>query len=161
MKNNVKGLTQAGVIACLYAVLTLMPGLGAIAYGPVQLRVSEALAVLPIFTPWAVPGLTVGCLIANMASPMALDMVFGTAATLLAAYFTYRLRNHMKAAVLMPAVFNGIIIGSMITIFDNNAVRSLKLLLFNMGTVALGELAVCALLGYPLALYLKKSGLFK
>ncbi len=157
MKTNVRGLTYAGIIACIYAVLTLMPGLNALSYGPVQLRVSEVMTVLPLFTPWAVPGLTIGCLIANIiGSPMILDTVFGTAATLLAACATYILRKKKILALSMPAIFNGIIIGSMLTIFYVEKAFSAKLLTVNICTVALGELVVCFLLGFPFIKALEK-----
>ncbi len=158
---KIKGLTHAGIIACLYAVLTLMPGLNALAFGPVQLRVSEVMTVLAVFTPWAVPGLTIGCLIANMiGSPMILDMIFGTAATFFAAVATYKLRKRTIPAIIMPALFNGVIIGSMITAFYSETAFSIKLLLFNMCSVAAGELIVCVVLGYPLIKILRKYKIF-
>ncbi len=161
MKNNVKGMTQAGIIACLYAVLTLIPGLSALSFGPVQLRVSEMMTLLPILTPAAIPGLTVGCLISNLlGSPMILDSVLGTAATLLAAIFTRVLRKKTAAALAMPAVFNGIIVGSMITLFYSEKAFSVKLLIINMLSVAAGELMVCFILGYPFVKILKKHNIF-
>ncbi len=152
-----RGICHAGIIACIYAVLTIMPGLSMLAFGPVQLRISEFMTVLPIFTPWAIPGLTIGCLIANLlGSPMVFDMIFGTAATLLASCATYLLRKKTIPALLMPAVFNGIIVGTMITMFYTDTAFSVKLLLVNMGTVALGEAAVCFILGYPVVKKFKK-----
>lgn len=161
MNKNTKNTVYGGIIACLYAVLTLMPGLNGMAYGPVQFRISELLAILPIFTPSAVPGLAVGCVTANLASPMILDTVFGTAATLLAAYFTYKLRNHKKTALLMPVLFNAVIIGTELSFFYSDSAISLKLVLLNMVSVGLGEFAVCFVLGYPLSCILERKGFLK
>ena len=87
---NVRFLTQAAVIAALYAVLTYVAAALNLAYGPVQFRFSEALTVLPVFTPAAVPGLALGCFLANLGSPLGIvDWVFGTGATLLAAIGTW------------------------------------------------------------------------
>lgn len=96
-------------MAALYAALTI--ALGSISYGPVQLRVSEALAVLPIFMPEAVPGLFVGAAIGNMASPAGIvDVVLGSLATLLAAYGTWRLRARRMLALTCPVVANALIV---------------------------------------------------
>ena len=83
---NVRFLTQAAMIAALYAVLTYAAAAVNLAYGAVQFRFSETLTVLPVFTPAAIPGLAVGCFLANLGSPLGLvDWIFGTGATLLAA----------------------------------------------------------------------------
>ncbi len=161
MKTNVKNLAFAGIIACLYAILTLVPGLSALSFGPLQLRVSEVLTVFPLINPWAIAGLTVGCAISNLASPMlALDLPFGTLATFLAALCTYLLRNKPKLALAMPAVFNGLIIGSIITFFYSDIAAKPFIFIGNMLTVAAGEIIVCYALGYPLVKYLKKNNLF-
>ena len=159
---NVRNMAFAGIIACLYVILTLVPGLSALSFGPVQFRVAEALAVLPVFSPWAIAGLTVGCAISNLASPMlALDLPLGTLATFLAALCTYLLRNKPKRALAMPAVFNGLIIGSVITFFYSDVAASAYILIGNMFTVAAGEIIVCYVLGLPLMKYLKKNNIFK
>lgn len=88
-------LVQGAMIAAIYTVLTLLAALWGLAYGPVQFRFSEALTILPVFTPAAIPGLTVGCLLSNIFSGYGIyDMVFGTLATLLAAAGTRLLRNN-------------------------------------------------------------------
>ena len=124
MKRNtrVRFLTEAAMIAAGYTVLTLLAMMLNLAYGPVQFRFSEALTVLPVLTPAAVPGLAVGCLLSNLWSSMgALDIIFGTAATLLAALTTYMVRNiRVKGipilAPLPPVLFNALIVGVEITI---------------------------------------------
>ena len=164
MKSKTRGITVSAVIAAIYAVVTLMPGINMFSYGPVQFRVSEALTVLPIFTPWAIPGLTVGCFISNILSSVGpLDMVFGTIATLLASVCTYYLRKMSKFVSVLPAVIlNGVIIGFMITYFYmDTAGNFMKVFLYNMATVSIGEFAVCYILGIPFAIYLEKHKIFK
>lgn len=156
MNKNTKKIVYGGLVACIYAALTLMPGLNSFAYGPVQFRVSELLTILPLFTASAIPGLTIGCVIANMASPMILDMVFGTLATLFSSYFTYKLRKHKKLALLMPVIFNAVIIGTMLSFFYSESAVSLKLVLLNMASVGAGEFVICFVIGYPLSLILEK-----
>ena len=91
---SIRYLVQAAVIAAIYAVLTLLASSLNLAYGPVQFRISEFLTVLPMFTPAAIPGLTLGCFLANLASPFGpVDWIFGSVATLLAAVVSYLLRN--------------------------------------------------------------------
>ena len=151
-------ITQAAVIAALYAVLTvgqnmLLPGTASAA---VQFRVAEVLCVLAIYTPAAIPGLTIGCIIANISSVTAglgfYDMIFGSLASLLAALAMYGLRNvRIKnipfLALLMPALFNGIIVGLEISIFFTDT-----------GFSALGELVVLLVLGIPACILLNKQG---
>ncbi len=163
MKNkNLVRLTQAAVIAALYAALTigqnvLLPGTASMA---VQFRVAEALTVLAVFTPVAIPGLTIGCIIANISSVTAglgfYDMIFGSVASLIAALTMYGLRNvRIKtipfAALLMPALWNGLIVGFEIDFFFiGNMSFNLADFLTQGGFVALGELVVLIVLGIPL-----------
>ena len=111
-------LAQAAAIAALYAGLTLATPM--LSYGSIQFRFAEALTLLPALTPAAIPGLAVGCLLANLGSPYGLiDIVFGTLATLLAAICTWLLRKIQwkglpLLSVLMPALFNGVIIGALL-----------------------------------------------
>ena len=159
-KLNLRGMVFAAALAAIYAVLTILPGISSFAFGPVQFRVSEVLTVLPVFTPWAVPGLTLGCLLSNILSPIGIpDMIFGPLATLFAALTAYLLRNKPRGIpLLMPAVFNGIIIGAMITVFYLEAGQVFwQALLLNMGSVALGETVICYLLGYPFSKYLDNN----
>ena len=92
---------------------------------------------------------------------MALDLLLGTLATFLAALCTYLLRKKQKLALAMPAVFNGLIIGSIITFFYSDIAAKPLILIGNMLTVAAGELIVCYALGYSLVKYLKKNNIFK
>ncbi len=147
---NRRTMTQklcfAAVIAALYAVLTLC--LPMLSYGPVQVRFAEALTVLPFFFPEAIPGLAVGCFIANLlGSPYVLDWVFGTLATLLAALWTARL-HHRALAPLPPVVCNMVIVGAEIAWFETGFGPSFGAAwLWNGFTVGLGELICCCVLG--------------
>ncbi len=149
-------LATGAIIAALYAALTyaqemLFPGSASAA---IQFRVSEALAVLALFTPAAVPGLTVGCAVSNLLfmGALPLDVLLGSVATLLAAVCMYRLRDFTLkgipvAALLMPAVFNGIIIGLEIEIFFIEGPFNFVSFLVQGGCVALGEIGVLFTLG--------------
>ena len=155
-KKQVLWLTQAAVIAALYAALTVLQGVIApgTASMAVQFRVSEAMTLLCCITPAAIPGLTLGCFLANFLFMEALpvDMVLGSLATLLAGLAMYLLRNVQwkklpLLAALMPAIFNGIIIGLEIEIFFIEGPFHFTSFLIQGGLVALGELAVCFTLG--------------
>ena len=149
-------LALAGLIAAVYAAATLL--LPIPQYGGVQFRVAEAMTVLPFLFPEAIPGLAVGCFLANLlGSPFVLDWIFGTLATLLAALWTRRMPNVYLAA-LPPVVCNAVIVGAEIawfTVQDGGAFWPAYGL--NALTVGLGELAVCYLLGVPLARLMEKS----
>ena len=162
-------LTQSAVIAALYTVLTYVAAALNLAYGPVQFRFSEALTVLPVFTPAAIPGLALGCLLSNLMSPLGIvDWVFGTGATLLAAILSYMLRKICVGRVpvlslLPPAVCNALIIGWEISCLSEAGAFHFSY--FNPAvfwpnalSVGAGELAVCLVLGLPLILLLQKSG---
>lgn len=153
MKNKKASfVVQAGVIAALYTAITL--GLAPISYGPVmQVRISEVLTVLPALTPAAIPGLFIGCALANILGPYGLaDMIFGSAATLLAALLTYSLRKKPLLAPLPPVVSNAVIVGSMLVYLYEVPVA----LWAACSWIALGEFISCYLLGYPLLRYLIK-----
>ena len=147
---SIRALTTAALVAALYAALTLL--FAAISYGPVQFRVSEALTLLPVLLPEAVPGLALGCLIANLVgSATPWDIVFGTLATLLAALLTRRFRKNVWLAAAMPVVCNAVIIGLVLhfTLSD-------VLLLPTMASVGLGEAVVVYALGVPMILALRR-----
>ena len=105
-------ITQAAVIAAIYVVLTMFIQAFNLASGNIQVRISEALCILPVFTPAAVPGLWIGCLIANLLTPNLLiyDVIFGSLATLIGAVGTYLLRKHKVLCTLPPVLSNMVII---------------------------------------------------
>ncbi len=141
-----KQLTTAAVIAAVYAALTLL--LPIPQYGGVQLRVAEAMTVLPFFFPEAIPGLAVGCFLANLlGSPFVLDWIFGTLATLLAAIWTSKLR-HRALAPVPPVVCNMVIVGAEIAYFATlDGAAFWPAYGLNALTVGLGEAIACGVLG--------------
>ena len=99
-------LVQGAAIAAVYVVLTLV--FAPLSFGEVQIRFSEALTVLPFFTPAAIPGLFVGCIIANLlGGAIPVDIIFGSIATLIGAFFTYKLRNTGKWTAPIPPIVSG------------------------------------------------------
>ncbi len=163
MRNlTARKLTLAAAVAALYAVLSYFSNIFGIAYGPIQCRFSEALCVLPFFFPSAVPGLFIGCLISNLLSPYGLpDVIFGSAATLVAAVWTSRL-NHKLLAPLPPVLCNGLIVGAVIAF--EGATESgafLSLFAYHAFTIALGELLACYVLGGILLTALPKLPYFR
>ena len=151
-------LALAGVVGAAYAALTLGAGVFGVAYGPVQCRVSEALTVLPFLFPETVPGLFVGCLIANLLSPYGpLDIVFGSLATLLAALWTSRCRRRWLAP-LPPVICNAVIVGGLIAFYETGFTAAFgAAFLYNALTVGLGEAVSCYVLGLLLLHWMPKN----
>lgn len=138
-------LATASLIAALYAALTIF--LPIPQYSGIQLRVAEAMTVLPFLIPEAVPGLAVGCFLANLLSPFALDCVFGTLATLLAALWTARMK-HESLAPLPPVVCNAVIVGGEIAWYAaQDGANFWAAYGLNALTVGLGEAVACFVLG--------------
>ena len=155
-KITVHQLTFCGILAAVYAVLTICTS--AISYGPIQFRVAEALCILPFFHPAATIGLTLGCLIANLFSTVsAMAIIVGTAATLLACMMTQRIKS-LWLAPLPPVLVNAVMIGAEIAIVSTPEAFWNGFVLFG-AQVGLGELVVMYLLGLPLLLALRKNGL--
>ena len=155
MKNlSVRRLVRCAVIAAVYVVVCLV--LAPFSYGAVQVRVAEALCLLPVFGAEYIVGVTLGCFLANLLGSTVVDVVFGTLATLLACLVTYKLRDiRVKGlaipASLPPVVFNMIIVGAFeITFFFSDGAPSAMLAVFNAVTVGIGELISCTVLGVAL-----------
>ena len=155
MKNkSIRYLATAAMIAAIYAVLCII--LAPISYSAIQVRVAEALTILPAFTPAAIPGLTIGCLLANiLGGCVLLDNIFGTLATLIGAVGTYLLRSHKKLIWMPPVVSNTIIV-SIFSIYIPYLGESDDSLWFIMLTVCAGELLSVCVLGYLLYFALRK-----
>jgi uncharacterized membrane protein len=153
-KNSIKStrfLIQAAIFAAIYAALTivLMP----FSYGVMQVRVSEALTILPFFTPAAIPGLFVGCLISNIIGPYGMvDIVLGSSASLIAAIGSYALRRYPILVPLPPVLANALIIGWMLKSIYAVPLPLIACILW----VGLGEVIACYGIGYPLLKYLRK-----
>jgi uncharacterized membrane protein len=146
-----KPLIQGAVIASIYVVLTFI--FAPISYGVMQVRISEALTILPFFTPVAIPGLFIGCLVANVLGPYGLiDMVFGSLATLLSAYLSYSLRKNSALVPLPPVIVNGIVIGGLLHFGYGVPVSLIGCMLW----VSLGQALSCYGLGYPLLNILRR-----
>ena len=134
-------IATAGLIAALYAALTIF--LPVPQYGAVQCRIAEAMTVLPFLLPESILGLSIGCFAANLLSPFPLDCVFGTAATLLAALWTSRVKREIFAP-MPPVICNAVIIGAEIAWFAaQDGEQFLRAFAFNAFTVGLGEAIAC------------------
>jgi uncharacterized membrane protein len=166
-QNTTLRIATAAIVAAAYAALTV--ALAPISYGAVQFRVSEALTVLPFFLPCTVWGLWLGCILANLYTGSIVDIVFGSLATLLAAFFTARfgkkgntVKNRLLGC-LMPVLFNAFIVGAVLTWgYEIQAFASpATSYAFNALTVGLGELGVLYLIGYTLLRQLPKIKAFR
>ena len=148
----VLNLTQGAVIAALYVVLTLV--FAPISFGAMQVRIAEALTILPLFTPAAIPGLFVGCILANLlGGAIALDVVFGSIATLIGAALGYVLRFN-RWLVPIPAILSNAVIVPLVLRYGYSVDMSLPLLFLY---IALGEILGCYLLGELFASALMKT----
>lgn len=152
MRNkNLRNLVYGGLIAALYVVLTL--AFRPISFSAIQFRISELLVILPVFTPAAIPGIFVGCLLANWISGAAiLDVIFGSLASLIGAYGTYLLRKKGYLSALPPIIANALIIPFVL----RYAYGSTDMLVFMMFTVGVGEILAVGILGNILRLILEK-----
>ena len=135
-------LVQGALIAALYVALTMM--FAPISFGPVQFRISEALCILPFFTPAAIPGLFLGCLISNLlGTAVIMDVICGSLATLIGAVGSYWLRQHKYLVCLPPILANTLIIPWVL----RYAYGSTDLVPFMMLTVGIGEVLAIGVLG--------------
>ena len=176
-------VAEAGLIAAVYAACTLVDllMLQGLAWGPVQFRISEALTVLAVLTPAAVPGLTIGCVIANLAAMVIngtgalglLDVVFGSAATLIGALWCRKFAENPKLAMLGPVLANAIIVPAYLPIllqglgfytipFTTISLDGAYLPMYLFGLIAtgIGEAAVIYILGTPLLAALRRAKVF-
>ena len=151
--NKIIFICQAAMIAALYVVLTYAINAFNLASGAIQVRVSEALTILPFFTPAAIPGLVIGCFIANLSTGVViLDVIFGTLATLLGALGTYALRKYKWLAPLPPIISNTIIVPWVLR-FAYGIDSAIP---YMMLTVGIGEVLSCGILGMHLLFALRK-----
>lgn len=159
MKNKKKiiNISIAAIIAALYVVLTYLASAMGLASYAIQVRFSESLTILPIFTPAAIPGLFVGCVLANILTGCALwDIVFGSIATLIGALGTYFLRKLKILATLPPIIANTIIVPFVLL----NVYNLEGTYWFFALTVCLGEIISCSILGTLLRKSIEKRNLF-
>jgi uncharacterized membrane protein len=151
---KVKMLTTSAMIAAVYLVLTLIFYLTS--FAPYQSRLAEALTVLPYFTPLAIPGLFVGCILSNIIGGYGLwDVVIGSLSTLLAAYLTYKLTfkkpKRKWLAPIPPVIVNAVIVGIELSILSDAP------LFITMLSVGGGQIIACYLIGYPLMHLIEKN----
>lgn len=144
MKNKkVLFLVQAAMIGAIYVVLTLL--FQPFSFGQIQVRIAEALTILPVFTPAAIPGLFVGCLIGNILGGSILpDIIFGSLATLIGAVFTYLLRKQNKYLAPLPPIIANTVIVPFILYYAYGINLPIP---FMMLTVGIGEIISCGVLG--------------
>lgn len=154
MNGKVKYIVHASVIAALYAALTIL--IAPISSGLMQCRISEAMCILPFFTPAAIPGLFVGCLLANLLTGAVIyDVIFGSLATLLAAVGTYYLKKWGASKYLAPlpsVVLNAVIVGALLVYAYGVGVPYLVAASY----VAAGQAIACYGLGIPLLIVLER-----
>ncbi|WP_034847554.1 QueT transporter family protein [Ruminiclostridium josui] len=154
MKRNIRKLTVAAMIAAVYLVLTMI--FYVTSFQPLQSRLAEALTVLPYFTPVAIPGLFVGCVLANILGGNGIwDVVIGSLSSLLAAFLTYKLTykkpKRKWLAPLPPVLINAVAVGSMLSVLSDVP------LFATMLSVGLGQLLACYVFGFPLMLLFERT----
>lgn len=158
MTSKTKKITRIGVVAALYATITLV--LGSISYGPIQFRISEVMTLLPLFGKEYILSLTIGCFLANVIGPYGVpDIILGTLATFISVYLVYLTGKHMKdkkgyliIASLWPTIVNAIIIGGVIL----HVLFKLPLIL-SILQVGFGQFVVITIIGVPLFRFLNNK----
>ncbi len=162
-KKTPRYITQAAVIAALYVALTYVSNALGLAYNAIQFRLSEVLTVLPVFTPAAIPGLAIGCVIANISSPFGIADIFcGSIATLSAALVTRMCRNIMFKGIpilslIPPVLFNAVIIGLEIWYFSG---RTAEIFFVSAAEIFAGQAVMCIAAGIPFLQAVKKTRVF-
>ncbi|MDI9509034.1 MAG: QueT transporter family protein [Clostridiales bacterium] len=144
-------VTQSAVIAAIYVVLVFV--FQYTSFGPIQFRIAEALTILPYYTPAAIPGVTIGCLLSNLLFRAdIIDIIFGTAATLIAAYLSYQLRTNKYLVPIPPILINALIIPWVLKFayFEADPIPLMML------TVGLGQIVSAGILGMVLLFSLDK-----
>lgn len=156
--NKTLELTRASLIAALYVVLTLIANMAGLASGVIQIRLSEMLTILPVFTWAAVPGLTIGCVVANLITGCALwDIVFGSLATFLGAVGTYYIgKRKPLVGPIFPIVSNSLIVPKVLQlVYGAEGTYA-----YFVATVGIGEILSCGVLGIVLYKVLRKTHIF-
>lgn len=153
-KDKVLFITQGAIIAALYVALTHISNIAGLASGAIQIRLSEVLTILPVFTPAAIPGLFLGCLISNLTTGcIPWDIVGGSLATLIGAIGTYLLRKYPYIASLPPIIANVAIVPFVLAY----AYHFEGTIPYFMLTVGIGEIICCGVLGTALLAAIKKN----
>ncbi len=154
MKSKVKFLATAGMIAALYIALTMLSAAFGLSSGVIQVRISEALCILPVYTAAAIPGVTVGCLLANIiVGGTVYDVIFGTLATLIGAAAAYFMKKIKYAAFVPTVVSNMLIVPAVLIV---SGIGGWNMFPYFALTVGLGEVISCGILGNLLIWYFEK-----
>lgn len=151
---NSKQISIGGVVGAIYFVITITPGISAISYGQFQIRIAEALTVLPFIYPGAIAGLFVGCLLANIFGPFGIqDIIFGSFLTLNAAWITYYLRHTCRPilAPLPPVILNAFGVSAYLHFIFGEPYWVFVL------SIGFGEIIACYGIGYPLLKFLMRE----
>jgi len=149
MNFTAKNIAFASVIAALYIALIIV--FQPMSFGHIQIRVAESLALTPALMPAAIPGIFIGCLVSNILfGGGIIDIIFGSLASLLAAYLTYKLRKNLYLAALPPVIVNAVVVGTYLALLSN---ISVLLCIFYVGA---GQVVSCYCIGIPLVMTLKK-----
>lgn len=157
-KKKVRGIATGAIIATMYVVLTYITNALGLANGAIQVRFSEALTILPVFTPYAIPGVFIGCLISNILTGCVVtDIIFGSLATLIGGIGTYLLRKHPIIATIPPILANTLIIPFVLVY----AYHLEGAMWYFFLTIFIGELISCGILGTLLHKSLSKRDIFK
>ena len=162
-RRRIKFVVFNGIVAALYVVFTAP--FANIAYGPIQVRIAEVMTIFPIFSWGMIPGVTLGCFIANLVNPGNLgpvDIIGGTIATLIAGILSYLIGKKSKWLGLIPPVLvNGLIVGGYLPflLVDSSSTVTLDAVLISMLSVAGSEAVLLIVLGIPLMLVMEKTGL--
>ena len=162
-RKRIKFIVFNGIVAALYVVFTAP--FANIAYGPIQVRIAEVMAVLPIFSSGMIPGVTLGCFIANLVNPGNLgpvDVVGGSLATLIAGFLSYFIGKKNKwLGLIPPVVVNGLLVGGYLPflLVDEGSSVTFEAVIISMLSVAGSEAVLLLVLGIPLMLAIEKTGL--
>jgi len=160
-KKRIRLIVYSGVIATMYVVLTLP--IAQFAFGPVQFRLAEVLTVLPAFSFGFIPGVSLGCFLANLLNPNNLgpvDILFGTLATVIGGILTSVVgKKHKILGVIPPILANGIIVGGYLPflLMDDASTITLKVVLISMLEVTLSEAVVLCVIGIPFIILINKT----
>ena len=153
---STRQMTAAAAVGGLYVVMSYFSNIFGLSYGPIQCRFSEALTVLPFLAPMTTWGLFIGCIISNILSPYGLlDLIVGSAATLMAGLWTARCRRKWLAP-LPPVLCNGVLVGGLIAFQQTGGFTDAfwPAFVYNGVTVAVGEMIACYVLGILLLSFL-------
>lgn len=166
-RKKTRQLVTAAVISALYVVMTLP--FAQFAFGPIQFRLAESMSFLPMLIPAAIPGLTIGCFLANLLNPGNLgpiDIIFGSLATFVSAILTRLIYERMTLAninlkaliaLLPPVGVNAVVVGTYLTFLLTNETIFVTMILINILYVGLSQVVVVYIIGYPLMLMLRKT----